>query len=427
MRFVFAVLGLTLFASSVVPAASTQTSDARDVAISYEASPILQTVQKRRRSGSEKPVVDPKLKADVFAGGLGDISALAMDNTGVIYAADQKRGRIFLLTDRAKDGRLDMRRVVASGLDQPTGLAVAGDKLYIADARAVWETSLQGGKLTLAVDLTNSGALPTPRLLWPSADGRSLILAVSHLSPEPTGRIVSVDIETGQAGLIAQGAGPVSALAVGINDMIWVGVGNRILPVRGGEFLAKSGARLGANTDVTGLALPGQFPNMPSFMEAWNDHIFASQGGLKRPGIGHSGGFNVLAVPTRFGQPSDGVEKFADGFTGRSGRAAWGEPGAVLIDERGMFITDKWGGNIWLIRKAPPVPENIAMMDSESLVKENEPETDPLPRAEIQPRGSSIAVGSKIEFGSSITTGSKIPEPPETTSPETDANAPEPE
>lgn len=408
MRFVFITLLACLTGSVFLDPVSVHAQDGSKIPVIYTEPPAAENIQKRRRSGSEKPQVSEGLRATVFASQIGDISSIAMHADGIIFAADQKRGQIIRLEDRARDGRLDMRRVIASGLERPSGLAVIDETVYIADVRAVWATPVQGGAISQIVDLSNSDSLPSPRFLWSSADKRSLILSVSGAGSPPRSRLVSVDVETGFARLIAQGDGVITALAVSVNDRIWVGVGNKVLPVSNGQFLHEAGQTFGKNVTVTGLALPGQFADHPEFLKTWRDHILVSQGGPLRPESNLFGGLNIVSIPTRFGQVADGVEVFADGFTDKFGRAAWGQPGPILVDGRGVFFADRWSGLIWHIGKAEDKPaEPIKEEPINAVVVEEDGEVPEETKTTLT--GSSIKAGSKIEFGTSIKNGSSIP------------------
>ncbi len=367
------------------------------------------TITQRGRGASEGPVVDARLQVKAFGSQLGDISALAMDDTGIIYAADQRLGRIYKLSDRALDGRLDASRTLVSGLDMPSGLAVIGERLFIADKRAIWEVPLEGGVARQFVDLNHSQALESPRLLAHSKNGQHLIIALSEPAPSRAGKIITISIETKEAKLASQGPGPITALAVGQKDSIWVGVNNAVLPIRNATYDLDAATPFGLGAVITGLALPGQFTTAPGALSPWKDHIMLSQGGTARPQSGVFGGQNILAVPTLLGQTSEGAEVFVNGFAGKSGRSAWGQPGPILIDSRGLFFADRWSRTLWLVEKAALIksePE-LKAVPSDETIEILSPAL--VPKAELNPKGSSIKVGSKIEFGTSITTGSSIP------------------
>lgn len=405
MRFGLSLILSCLCASTFFGPTLAQTRSAEHVKVIYNDPPVSMLPQKRRRSATERPIVDARLEATVFASQIGDVIAAALDKDGNIYVVDQKRGRVIQLIDRAGDGRLDMRRTVASGLDRPSGVTVIDERLFVVDARAIWETSIYGGEMKAVANLQNSASKISPRWLEAAQDGGSLFLALTHYGPQDGGKIVAVNIETGAARLISTGDGPISAMAVGAGDAIWIASGDKILPVTGRTYKQASGKSLGAQ--VSGLVIPGQFADMAEVLHPWQENILASTGKAS-PHPQSAGDMTVLAVPTRFGKPLDDTNVFAKGFAAANQRSAWGFPGQMIIDKRGLFIVDQWSRTLWLISAASskpvedkPVPE---IEDAPEEIEEVDAKDDP---EEGRFWGSSIEAGSTIPYGSTIE-GSKI-------------------
>lgn len=362
----------------------------------------------RSRSSLETVKVLPGLSARLFASQLGDISAMTLDEDGTLYVSDQKRGRIYKLSDRALDGHLDSTRIIWRDLEEPSGLAVQGQTLYIADARAVWASPLGSQRKTQVASLRNANALASPRPLLVSGTGEALFLGLS--SGDGTGRLISIEVETRKASLAASGEGGISALARASGDQIWIGSANRAVPVAGGKFDYSRGIQVAEGNSVTGLVLPGQYIDQNEALIPYQDHILAAQGGALQWNTPAQEGLNVLTIPTRFGRAVQGTEVLASGFAASSGRSAWGQPGAMVMDERGLFIADRWSGSIWLVTGAPLIPEPViaipeALLDEE--VKQVPTEKDP---HAANPQGSLILKGSMIEKGTLLEQGSTIPE-----------------
>lgn len=406
MRFGFSLIISSACVIGLAWPAAAQTRSAENVSVIYNEPPASPLPQKRRRSASERPLVDARLQSTVFASQIGDVVSAAFDKDGNIYAVDQKRGRVIQLIDRARDGRLDMRRTTASGLDRPSGIAVIGERLFVVDARAIWETSIHGGGMKALASLQNSASKIAPRWLAASQDGGALFLALTDDRPQGGGKIVAVDVDTGEAQLIAAGDGPIAAMAVGANDAIWIGSGDRILPVVAGEYKQALGKSVGGQ--VSGLLIPGQFLETAEILEPWQDNILVSAG-KAAPGHSQSAGdMTVLSVPTRFGKPLDDTTVFARGFAASNQRSAWGFPGQMIMDSRGLFIVDKWSRTLWLVSAAPPKPAedkaDKAPADTAEPKNEGPAKTE---KDKGQFWGSSIKAGSTIPYGSTIE-GSKI-------------------
>lgn len=132
----------------------------------------------------------------------------------------------------------------------------------------------------------------------------------------------------------------------------------------------------------------------------------------------------LIVVPTEFGQPAGEPRVLVDGFLSRSGRTAWGEPGAIVMDKRGLFFADKHNGTIWRLYGAPkdtPKPE------AKIIVVEDLPETVATPP--IRPplligsgiKGSQLGEASLLESASNLKTGSTIVE--DYDKPKAEANA----
>jgi len=64
-----------------------------------------------QRGGSSKTLQTIKgLDVNIAASGLGQISAMTLREDGTLFTADIRTGRIWSLTDRGQDGKIDIRR-----------------------------------------------------------------------------------------------------------------------------------------------------------------------------------------------------------------------------------------------------------------------------------------------------------------------------
>ena len=99
------------------------------------------SMQRGVRPGALKTI--DTLGLTPFAQNLGSVSALAMSQDGTLYAADQKTGRIWVLSGRGADGAMDIKRPLPHTFDASTGLSFIDQTLYIADNLAVWALDLK--------------------------------------------------------------------------------------------------------------------------------------------------------------------------------------------------------------------------------------------------------------------------------------------
>lgn len=83
--------------------------------------------------------VPPGFAIEVWAADLPDARTLALGTRGTVFVGSRKAGAIYALTDRNGDGRPDETRVLASGLQLPTGLAFHDGDLYVAEVDRLWK------------------------------------------------------------------------------------------------------------------------------------------------------------------------------------------------------------------------------------------------------------------------------------------------
>jgi hypothetical protein len=216
-----------------------------------------------------------------------------------------------------------------------------------------------------------------------------------------TAKIITIDLNTKRAELMASGSGKITALADRPKGPFWAGMSGALVPiVKGQDLNKKSGQGLEPGVDIGGLILPGQFETPQGWPEAAKDSIMATQSGTDRTATRSSGGFNVVAVPTEFGQPASEMQVVVDGFLTSTKRASWGHPAAMVMDARGLFIADRWSGNLWRLSKATSKPVII-------VEPEPEPVKPVLADTQTEVEDESM-MGSGIGSGSHISTASRI-------------------
>lgn len=70
-------------------------------------------------------------QVSVFSDAVPDAREMAVGPKGIVFVGSNK-GKVFALVDANHDGRADNVRVIASGLDRPSGVAMRGGDLYVS-------------------------------------------------------------------------------------------------------------------------------------------------------------------------------------------------------------------------------------------------------------------------------------------------------
>ena len=398
MRIIWSISFL-LFSALSVALANAAPGDAYE-ASAPDNSVLLEPLLQRQSGPSEglKPL--PGFDARVFAFGLGNIGDIVTAKDGTLYSSDAQTGRVFEIADRGLDGRRDFQRPVLSGLSNPSGLAITGDTLFVADRHAIWAMDRKSKARQRVASLENMAAAPLRPLIYHEpSDDVWIALTLSSNS----GQVIAVDPQTGGARLIADIPGPISAMDRSDNGTVWVGSGRSLFSLSEGAGAQPAG-QVEQGVQISGFVLVGGAEIGQGF-SAWRDHVILSQSGGARQPRSHSGAMNLVAVASEFGKLSDKLTVWADGFLDHNRRNAWGDPGAIALDRRGLFVADRWNGTIWrvyarAVTQTDDHPEMVADTKEEPLddIKAED-------EAAAQP---SLVTGSRIEKASGIEVGSTI-------------------
>ncbi|WP_426051376.1 PQQ-dependent sugar dehydrogenase [Brevundimonas sp. SL161] len=333
-------------------------------------------------------------KPEGKSGGLrGWVMGLVMKRAG---AAPPSPNRIILLRDADGDGVAETRSTFLENLMSPFGMALVGDRLFVANADAVVAFPYQAGQTQIAASATKIADLPAGRnhhwtkSVVASADGTKLYVGVGSNSnigengmDEEEGRaaIHEIDIATGAQRVFASGLrNPVGLAWQPDSQALWVAVnerdelGNDLVPdymtsVRDGGFygwpwsyygqtvdarvqpqdatkvaaaLAPDYA-LGAHTASLGLT----FYEGTAFPAAYSHGAFVGQHGSwnREP----KAGYKVIFVPFANGRPSGSPQDFLTGFLNAEGEAM-GRPVGVQVDRLGtLLVADDVGNVIWRV------------------------------------------------------------------------------
>jgi glucose/arabinose dehydrogenase len=334
-------------------------------------------------------------------GGLmGWIKNMVQRNAGAIE--DESPDQITLLRDSDGDGDVDARHVFAENLNQPFGMALVGEHLYVANTDAVVRFPYAPGAVRVSGAPETVLRLPYnegdnghwTRSLAVSPGGDKLYVAVGSVSniPKPDGFAVEegraaiweFNPDGSQARIFASGLrNPVGMEFEPHSGVLWVAVNERdelgdnlppdyMTSVRDGGFYGwpysyfgqivdtrvepqnpelvaraiRPDYALGAHTASLGL----HFYTDDALPTAYRNGVFIGQHGSWNRS-GHVG-YKVIHVPFTNGRPSGDVQDFLTGFLNENGQAQ-GRPVGVITDRTGaLLVADDVGDIVWRVSYA---------------------------------------------------------------------------
>lgn len=382
--------------------------------------PTLKMPTARGWTDGQMPTAAAGLKVNAFAAGLkhprwievlpnGDVLvAEALSEPGGIKSAfdyamftTMKRAaavgaspnRISLLRDADGDGVAEKRTVFLDGLNQPFGMSLLGDTLYVGNTDGVvafpyetGDTSIRATGRKLA-DFRGGGHWT--RSLLASRDRRKLFIGVGSLSnigergmaaEEGRAAIHELDLESGQRRIFASGLrNPVGMAWEPTTGALWTvvnerdGLGDETPPdyltfVRDGGFYGwpycywgqivdqrvpqdpalvatalTPDYALGGHTASLGLCwLPaGTLPGFPDGM------VIGQHGSWNRSSLS---GYKVVFIPFANGRPAGPPRDILSGFLSPDERASYGRPVGVSLGPDGsLLVADDVGDVIWRV------------------------------------------------------------------------------
>jgi glucose/arabinose dehydrogenase len=315
--------------------------------------------------------------------------------------------RLTLLRDADGDGRAEVRSEFLTGLNSPFGMALVGDRLYVANTDAVMEYPYTAG----ATRITGTGRqltdLPGGALnhhwtknIVASPDGKRLYASVGSNSnvaenglPTEEGRAAIWEIEraTGAKRLFATGLRNPNGMAFTSEGMLWTVVNERdelgsdlvpdyLTSVKDGGFYGWPWSYWGNNVDTRPEPRPDAVARaiVPDYAlgahvaplglaAAPRGPLTASLNPTAREGstagmfIGLHGswnrrplsGYKVIFVRFAGGRPQGDPIDVLTGFVSPEGKA-WGRPVGVALDTRGaLLVADDVGNTVWRVSTAP--------------------------------------------------------------------------
>ncbi|WP_081161236.1 PQQ-dependent sugar dehydrogenase [Ensifer aridi] len=345
-------------------------------------------VQSREPPG--KPISRPK---DLIRGWIMSMARSGGDEP------EKESNLITLLRDTNRDGQVDERRDLLTGLNSPFGVAWYGGTLYVAAADAILAYPYPLGQTEITAQPTVLTPLPGGPInhhwtkdLALSPDGRYLYASVGsnsnvaeHGLEAEKGRaaIWQVDRETGAARVFASGLrNPNGLIFHPESGALWTVVNERdelgpnLVPdymtsVQEGGFYGWPWSYFGDHVDER------VHPPRPDMVEkaiapdyALSSHVaalglvFSNGSALPAPYangafIGEHGswnrdefnGYKVVYVPFENGRPAGKAQDVVTGFI--EGDQARGRPVGVAIDGTGaLLIADDAGNTVWRVAAA---------------------------------------------------------------------------
>lgn len=410
--FIFLFPSFAANASSYEPVGKRYELKLADLPAPYSAAPPhIKTVDVERPQGT-MPVAPEGFTVSIFASGLSRPREIAVAADGDVFVSQTFQGNVVGLRDADGDGVAETKSVVADGFREPSGLAIAGNALYVADRRAVWRLPLGGEPLRAGPRemVTRPGALGVggghiTREIAFAPDGKSFFVSIGSVNnigeearPRATIQQFSADgslQETYASGL----RNPVGlAFRPDTDDLYAVvnereGLGDGLVPdfltkIEKGGFYGYPYAYLGPHPDP-------QFGDLrPDLVKATRapDVLLAPQSGplgllfyqgenfppeYKGDALvalhgawagGRPAGYEIVRVPFREGRPEGGYQSFLTGFgeapdskaEGQSDAAVrvWGRPVWLAESPDGsLLVSDDVANVIWRVRWSGPVAE----------------------------------------------------------------------
>lgn len=306
---------------------------------------------------------------------------------------------IILLRDADGDGVAEVREVFAAGLQRPTGMALLGDTLYVANDDAlvrmpyVAGRTRAGGPPVKVVDLPaginhhwvkNVVAAPDGTRLYVTVGSNSNIGENGMEAEAGRAAIHQLDPDGGGMRLFATGLrNPNGMDFEPVTGALWTAVNERdelgadLVPdymtsVRDGGFYGWPYSYFGQNVDprvqpqrpdLVAQAIKPDYALGPhtaslgltfyrgtAFPPPYRGGAFVGQHGSwnRKP----PNGYRVVFIPFADGRPVDRPEVFLSGFLSERGEA-YGRPVDVKVDARGaLLVADDAGKAVWRVAPA---------------------------------------------------------------------------
>ncbi|MGF7217527.1 glucose/arabinose dehydrogenase [Spirosoma lacussanchae] len=307
--------------------------------------------------------------------------------------------RITILRDTNKDGKPDLRQAFVTGLNQPFGMLVLGDKFYVANTDGLLMFPYKTGQTTLTGQGKKILELPAggynnhwTRNLLASPDGKKIYISVGsgsnvgengmehevrranilEINPDGSGERIYASGLRNPVGMDWQPGNGSPVLFTAVNERDELGddlVPDYLTSVKAGAFYGwpysyfganedprRKGERpdlvektvvpdvpLGSHTASLGLA----FYDQKAFPERYHNGAFIGQHGSWNRS--EFSGYKVVFVPFENGKPGK-PEDFLTGFVAGKDKDVYGRPvGVSVLPDGSMLVADDAAGRIWRV------------------------------------------------------------------------------
>jgi glucose/arabinose dehydrogenase len=338
-------------------------------------------------------------KPDDGKGLRGWVMKLLMSRAG---AAAPSANRITLLRDADGDGVAETRSVFAQGLSSPFGMALVGDRLYVANSDALVRYAYERGSTTLrgapqkVADLPagtlnhhwtkNVIANPGGSKLYVTVGSNSNVGENGMAAEEGRAAIWEIDAATGAHRVFASGLRNPNGMAwepgsgalwTVVNERDEIGsdlVPDYLSSVRDGGFYGWPYSYYGQHVDervqpprpdLVARAIKPDYalgPHTASLGLAWSQGNSLPPTFARGMFIGQHGswnrkprsGYKVIFVPFDGARPSGAPVDVLSGFLDDESGVTHGRPVGVALDKRGaLLVADDVGNVIWRVSAAP--------------------------------------------------------------------------
>jgi glucose/arabinose dehydrogenase len=340
-----------------------------------------------------------------FAAGLIQPRVIARAPNGDLFVAESQANRVRLLRDADGDGKPELNRVFATGVNRPFGIAfypLGPDPkyVYVGNTDSVvrfpyqnGDTKARGKAKTIVKNIPSGdeqvgGGGHWTRDLEFSPDGKTLYVSVGSRSnvtddarEKRRADILAFDPDGKNERVYAWGIrNPVGLATNPKTGQLWTSVNERdelgddlvpdyITHVEPGGFYGWPWYYLGAHQDPRhkgkhpelkdktivpdvliqshSASLDMGFYDGEQFPEEYRNDAFAAEHGSWNRS--RRTGYKVIRVPMKDGKPTGEYEDFLVGFVTPDGDV-WGRPVGVAVAKDGaLMVTDDGSGTVWRI------------------------------------------------------------------------------
>lgn len=336
----------------------------------------------------DKITLPPGFKIEVYAHDLPNARSLELSPAGTLFVGSRDAGNVYAVKDENKDHIADRKMTIASGLDQPNGVALKDGDLYVAEISKIWkysqiESHLDQPQKEIFYDKYPNKAHHGWKYIAFGPDGNLYVPVgapcnICESDDEVFATITRIDMATKTHEIVHRGIRNTVGFAwhPQTNEMWFTdNGGDRMgddIPACELNYAPKDGMhfgfpychqgdlpdpQLGKKGNCADFAPPAQklgahvaplgmeFYTGTMFPEAYRNHIFIAEHGSWDRSVPI--GYRVMMVRLE-GNKAISYEPFAEGWL--QGGEAWGRPVDIeLMPDGSMLVSDDKAGVVYRI------------------------------------------------------------------------------